>query len=224
MEILVTGDLHNEFSVLNSIISSKKPDLVICCGDFGFWPGKSWAEPFSNIKPQGSTILWCDGNHEDHWALKERESDEIVPNVIYMPRGSTYDLPDGRRILFMGGAYSIDKHMRIEGDTWFPEETITQSDFNNLPEGKVDIFITHTCPVELVNDLRRGYPNKGMEPSNQALTELWKMYKPDLWFFGHWHQYGEYNLETTKCYSLGAPGYGYRWFMWLPDKKMEGEK
>lgn len=202
------------------MIARRRPDLVICCGDFGYWPKfvTSWARPFSDIKLQtAEKLLWCDGNHEDFWSLAKRESDEIEPGIIYMPRGSTYTLPDGRVILFMGGALSIDKDLRILGKNWFPEETITQKDFENLPDGRVDIFITHTCPVELVNDLKVGYPEKGLEPSNYALSELWKAYKPDLWFFGHWHQYGEYKIMGTKCYALSAPGFGDRWWMWLPE-------
>jgi hypothetical protein len=102
---------------------------------------------------------------------------------------------------------------------WFPEEIITQKDFQNLPDIKVDIFITHTCPSELVPDLKLRYPDKGEEPSNHALSELWKIYKPSLWFFGHWHQYGEYKMMGTQCYALSAPGFGDRWWMWLPKRR-----
>ena len=225
MRTLITGDVHNNFGLLNDLINKKKPDGVICCGDFGYWPKfvnrTGGTQPLSSIKLQGAEwIRWCDGNHEDFWSLAQREKDEMEPGIFYMPRGSTFTLPDGRVILFMGGAYSIDKAWRKIGIDWFPEETITQKDLMDLPDVEVDIFITHTCPSELVNDLRKGYPDKGEEPSNHALSELWKMYKPKLWFFGHWHQYGEYKMMGTKCYALSAPGYGFpgRWWMWLPEK------
>ena len=223
MRTLITGDVHNKFGDLNSLISKKRPDNVICCGDFGYWPkfnASGGSQPLSKIKLQGAEWLrWCDGNHEDFWSLAQRDQDEIEPGIIYQPRGSTYKLPDGRTILFMGGADSIDKLYRKIGIDWFPEEVITQKDFMNLPDVNVDIFITHTCPVELVNDLKVNYPEKGMEPSNHALSELWKIYKPDLWFFGHWHQYGEYKMMGTQCYALSAPGFGDRWWMWLPEKR-----
>jgi len=222
MKVLVVGDVHNEFGLLNRLINKKKPDLVICCGDFGYWPKFVYSErinPLSDIKLQScKKLLWVDGNHEDFWSLKTRESDEIEPGIIYMPRGSTYTLPDGRNILFMGGALSIDKHMRRIGVDWFPEETITQKDFHNLPDKKIDIFITHTCPVELTEKLKFKHPLKGLEPSNYALSELWKIYKPKLWFFGHWHIYSETKLENTKCYGLAAINYDDRWYMWLPEK------
>ena len=214
---IVTGDIHNEFGRLNELINKKRPELVMCCGDFGFWPKVPWGAPLSNIRTQGAEILWCDGNHEDHWSLRDRTTDELAPDIHYMPRGSTLTLNDGRTIMFMGGAHSIDKMHRREGVDWFPEEIITQRDLYNLPDIKVDIFITHTCPVELVNDMKKFYTGKDVEPSNWALSELWKIYKPDLWFFGHWHKYLEGTLFGTKWYALSSPGFGDRWWMYLPD-------
>lgn len=232
MKTLITGDVHNEFGELNQLINKKKPDNIICCGDFGYWPKfnnhpKHPTQAFSSIKLQGAEWLrWCEGNHEDFWELKKRESDEIEPGIIYMPRGSTYTLPDGRVMMFMGGGRSVDKHARKLGIDWFPEEEITQSDLNDLPDIDVDIFITHTCPVELVPKLGKKYMQasgmgKPEEPSNYALTALWEHYQPDLWFFGHWHQYGEYMLEKTHCYALSAPGFGDRWWIWLPERRKE---
>ncbi|MCF8019867.1 MAG: metallophosphoesterase [Vallitaleaceae bacterium] len=219
-KIIITGDIHMEFGRLNELINKKKPDLIICCGDFGYWPHVKWGEPLTNIKLQGTDkVLWCDGNHEDHWALQQRETDELAPGIIYMPRGSTYTLDDGRTIMFMGGADSIDKQWRTIGIDWFPEEIITYKDLEGLPDIKVDIFITHTCPNELVLDLIKHYPEKNYEPSNQALSELWSRYKPDLWFFGHWHHYKELKMMETRCYALSAPGFGDRWWMWLSDSK-----
>jgi predicted phosphodiesterase len=221
MKTLIVGDVHNYFNRLNILINKKKPDQIFACGDFGYWPRIAGGsiKPLSDIKLQTAKELrWCDGNHEDHWSLMNRETDEFEPGIIYQPRGSTYKLPDGRVVMFMGGADSIDKGVRMIGFDWFPNETISYKDMENLPDVDVDIFITHTCPVELVHDLKVNYPEKNLEPSNYALSELWKLYKPDLWFFGHWHQYLESDLFGTKCYCLSAPGFGDRWWMWLPEK------
>ncbi len=214
---IVVGDIHGEFKKLNELINKKRPELIICCGDFGFWPNFSSGTFLKDIKLQGAKLLWIDGNHEDHWSLKERTTDELAPNIFYMPRGSTYKLDDGRTIMFMGGAHSIDKHLRREGVDWFPEETITQKDLYDLPQVKVDIFITHTCPAELVHDMIQFNSFKDMEPSNRALSELWKIYKPDLWLFGHWHIYKEGMLLGTKWHVLSHPGEGGKWWMYLPD-------
>ena len=207
-----------EFGALNDLINKKHPDMIICCGDFGYWPNVSWGAPLSNIKLQGTKkILWCDGNHEDHWRLKERKSDEMEPGIIYMPRGSVYTLEDGRTIMFMGGADSIDKQHRTEGVSWFSEEVITQKDLYNLPDIKIDIFITHTCPKELVPEMLKYDDRKTNDPSNEALSALWQIYKPKLWFFGHWHVCKSGMLGETKWQALGAPRLGSKWWMYLSD-------
>ena len=221
MKVLIVGDIHNDFGQLNILINKKKPDIVICCGDFGYWPDIKGCKSLTDIKLQGcEKILWCDGNHENHWALNERKTNEMEPGIIYMPRGSTYTLPDGRVIMFMGGAHSIDKNMRTVGHDWFPEETITQKDMYNLPDVNVDIFITHTCPADLVKELSVYYPGKSYEPSNQALSTLWDIYKPDLWYFGHWHVFREGLLyNKTKWTVLSYPKSTDRWWTWLPEKE-----
>lgn len=220
MKILIVGDIHNEFGKLNTLLNKKKPDLVLSVGDFGFWPGEKGCEELSKIKlpNKNSKLLWCDGNHENFWELKKRTSDEIEPGIIYMPRGSTYTLPDGKVVMFMGGARSIDKHLRKFGIDWFPEETISYNDMQGLPDVKVDIFITHTCPAELVPTLVKYYSGKDLEPSNQALSQLWEIYKPTTWILGHWHKYLPIKLNDTQFYCLSAPGFGDRWWMWLPEK------
>lgn len=213
--VIITGDIHGNFEYLNKLINKfkYKLDLIICCGDFGYWPSSS--TPL-NIESQGVTILWCDGNHEDHWAIHKLSDNEITKNVFYMPRGSTYKLRDGRTILFMGGAASIDKQYRTLGIDWFPEETISQKDMMDLPNIKIDIFITHTCPKELHSLMLDEEPNYINDPSIYALSTLWQIYKPPLWFFGHWHQYNEGDLENTKWYSLSCVDSNSKWWMWLP--------
>lgn len=221
-KIMIVGDVHGEFGELNKLINSKKPDMIIACGDFGYWPNHKC--DLTTIKLQGTKLLlWVDGNHEDFWALKDRKSDEIVPGIIYMPRGSTYTLEDGRNILFMGGAHSIDKIYRTVGIDWFPEETINQSDMMNLPDMKIDIFITHTCPYELVPIMIKYYSGKDYEPSNQALSQLWDIYKPDLWYFGHWHKYLTGTLyDKTKWTALSMSRWpNGRWWCWLPEKEIK---
>ena len=220
MKTLIVGDVHGYFGDLNALINKKRPDLVICCGDFGYWPNFDGIN-FDDIKPQGTEILWCDGNHEDHWSLRDRKTDELVKDVHYMPRGSMFTLSDGRTILFMGGGDSIDKNMRKIGVDWFPEEVIRQKDIENLPDIKIDIVVSHTCPLELVGEMR-GYREKSVEPSNHALSYVLEKYHPDLWFYGHWHVYKDTYLRDTRFIALSClptyMGYG-RWWIEL-DKDM----
>jgi Icc-related predicted phosphoesterase len=219
MKILITGDIHNEFGKLNELINKKKPDITICCGDFGYWPKVPWGTPLENIKTQGSKVLWCDGNHEDHWSLRDRKKDEMVPNVIYMPRGSCYKLPDGRNIMFFGGADSIDKNLRKVGVDWFPEEVATQKEVYDLPDVKVDIMITHTCPECVERDMIPYNQEKLGDPTPKALQYLKEKYNPPLWYYGHWHIYKEIDHFGTHFTALGTCSYSHhRWWIWLPER------
>ena len=51
-------------------------------------------------------------------------------SVFYAIRGEIYEI-NGKNILTLGGADSIDKHLRIKDVDWWEQESITQKDFNN---------------------------------------------------------------------------------------------
>jgi hypothetical protein len=237
MKILVIGDTHMMWSLLNKLINRKRPDMVIIAGDFGYWPsehGKIYLSPVEKlqgkkgkpfnwygIKNRLSTgelipIHWCDGNHEDHWQLQYRESDEIMPGVFYQPRGSTLTLPDGRTILFMGGAHSIDKSVRTLGVDWFPDEVIKYHDFENLPDKKIDIVVSHTCPKQFLPYLGKTDWGKTTDPSVVALGQIFEMYNPKLWYFGHWHIFKTGFTYMTRWYALNHSTRPGHW-VWLPD-------
>ena len=192
-KILVVGDVHAEFGVLNTLINKKKPTIVLQCGDFGYWPD---IKAYPKV-PDACKLYWCDGNHEHFWSLKERKSDEVWPNVFYMKRGSTLTLPDGRTVLFLGGAKSIDKEYRTYGQDWFEEEEISMNDITQIDRNqKIDIIISHTCPVEFMKYTEDGRVN---DWSRKALSHVRQMFNPLLWYFGHWH-----------CYDTGFT-LGCRW-------------
>ena len=89
----------------------------------------------------------------------------------------------------------------------------------NLPDVKVDILISHTCSLELLPEMLKLNPFKTKDPSNDALSEVWKQYKPNLWYFGHWHLNKKGMLENTSWQCLGAPGFNTKWWEWLPSQE-----
>jgi len=225
MKTLMVGDLHGLYGYLNEVIKQEQPDLIMQCGDFGFFPMiEKYAGRQSDINTTQTQVRFCDGNHDDHWNLRKLKNLSIFPNVIYQPRGSVYRLPDGRNVLFMGGGNSIDRYRRTIGIDWWPEEIITQSNFKNLPEEDIDIFVTHTCSHELYDNfiqdgLGGSYsPRKDADPSYTALSQLWKIYKPAQWFFGHFHINMSGTYEGTRWQCLSAPMIGSgMWWMELTD-------
>ena len=213
--IMVIGDVHGRFGDMNSLLNKKKPEIVLQLGDFGYWPRfANHVDKFGNkikiTEPKAgkAKIYWCDGNHEDHHSLKNAPLDgQLWPNVFYQRRGSTITLPDGRVVLFMGGAESVDKQYRTEGKTWFPEESITQADIDAIPTGKIDIIVSHTCPMEFeMQSMFGNHPERG---SRMALSIILEKVQPKEWFFGHWHQrvVGDYyGIRWTALNMLMEPG------------------
>jgi len=219
--IIICGDIHGYWSLLNQLISKKKPDIILACGDFGYFPNlDDYTTNHHNIKSNNTKIYWCDGNHEDHWSLeklRKKKISEITPNVYYMKRGSVLQLDDGRNVLFMGGADSIDKRVRTLGYDWFPDEIITQRDIENLPDINIDIVISHTCP-SIVNGalMKRGvFIEKFKDPSQEALTYIWEKYTPKLWYFGHFHTHLITNNGYTTFTALNYAGSSGRWWIYL---------
>ena len=218
--IIVMGDVHGDWGSLNEVLNSH-PNIamVLQCGDFGWWPrvsSKYLPRPIA-IKNKKVKILWCDGNHEDFEEIKQFKDSEILPNVFYMERGSIAELPDKRKILFIGGGLSIDRKDRIQrsGDYgWFEEETISQKDIEELPDEKIDIVISHTAPesFKLID-----YHNDGLypkDPSRKALDYVLEKYRPKLWYFGHMHKFQMGKYKDCTWIGLSAAGFGDRW--WIP--------
>jgi len=198
--IYVVGDVHAEFPAFNKMIKETSPDIILQCGDFGWWPhkhnlagfiGKTKLFDQYGIRNGDTKIYWCDGNHENHDDLRllvdkhGRVPIEVMPNVFYCPRGSTLVI-NNKTYLFFGGATSIDKCMRIPGDSWWSGENITNDDLDSLPDIRVDVVITHAAPkyfkFNKIIDSDRDF-------NRNALNFLFDKYKPNFWYFGHYHLY-----------------------------------
>jgi len=210
--IIVVGDVHADYSSLNQFINRQQPTLLIACGDFGFWP--KFRPPLHDLKPGDCKVLFAEGNHEDYASLPDtRSPTEVMPGLTWQPRGSTHVLPDGRTILFMGGAASIDREFRTKGENvseagWFEREIIDASDMAALPDCKVDIVISHTCPAEFPIPLNLSPCN---DPSRWRLSSVLDRYRPKLWYFGHFHVHCFGQAIGCRWRGLPCLGDPYGW-------------
>lgn len=234
MKIIVCGDIHCDWPPLNKLINKKKPDIILQCGDYGWWPHlngnrlglsrKRWNQFGVKNHQNGvrTKIFWCPGNHENWDSIDEFGGKvfEIQDDIFCCPFGHTMELPTGETVLFAGGADSIDKLGRIEGHSWWPQELISQEEMDNLPDVKVDIVISHTVPRTFMGIFQaqfRGHVKSygPHDPSTFALDLVFEKYRPKKWFSGHFHQHmvGEY--LGCKWVGLDMPGHGGRWWIEL---------
>lgn len=163
--IYVTGDLHGDFSALESFACSEdgknltKKDYVIVLGDFGIWP-----EKMEEIKALSDklnyTLLFLDGNHEHHPLLQTFRQEQLFGGLVHnvfgtyhLCRGGIYIIPtqDGNvTIAVCGGGDSRDKDQRINNVDWFVQEKISEFDVDTLLDNaavynmQVDYFLSHS--------------------------------------------------------------------------------
>ena len=145
--IWITGDCHAEFNRFSTkrFLSQKgmtKDDFVIICGDFaGIWDYKIssneeqyWLDWLNN-KP--FTILFVDGNHENHERLKQFPrvkfhggmAHKIRDNIYHLMRGYVFEF-EGKKFFTFGGAQSHDIQDGILYIKDYESLTATVDDYN----------------------------------------------------------------------------------------------
>jgi hypothetical protein len=203
MRILFVGDLHgNTEAGVNAVNQAivQEAEVIVQVGDFGYWPAFDHSQRFiealeRELVDNDVLLFFADGNHEDHRFLPQGDNLNLVAeNIWHVPRGLDVELDD-TRLLFFGGARSVDRYYREAGVTWFEEEMPTEEQFDRAmltaQRNKIDIVVSHDCPVETG---LRGVPWT-LEPDIIAdnrimrgyLREILLTYRPRHWFCGHWH-------------------------------------
>jgi hypothetical protein len=140
-------------------------------------------------------------------AIDATKTVELAPGCFYVVRGTTIDL-DGKSHLFFGGAESIDKEMRVEGVSWYPEETPSAGEFQQFFDSMVaaapEIVITHDAP--LCVELDR--PGRDTQPTPRNLQNALKHseHVPARWYFGHHHVLKSWVIDNIDFHCCGLHG------------------
>ena len=208
--IYFKGDTHGGYRDIIKFCNRQhllRTDVIIILGDAGYnyYGGERDAEAklhLSHVKP---TILCIHGNHEirpaniPSYKMKEWNGgivwyEEEYPNLLFAKDGEIYIL-NGLNYLAIGGAYSVDKHLRLRrGAGWWedeqPSDEIKRYVEEQIRAHKVDVILSHTCP-------RKYIPTEVFLPMvDQSTvdnsTEIWldnieEAVNYKAWFCGHWH-------------------------------------
>lgn len=218
MKVLFAGDWHagTEFGQATiDLAADRGIDRIIQVGDFGYWPrieqGAAFLEAVSaHAVRRGVSIWFCDGNHEDHDSLphdSQVDPLEVAASIHWVPRGTVLDWA-GKRLLFFGGAVSIDQDSRTAGWTWFTSEIPSPAAWHRaMHAGPVDIVVAH--------DTVPGMPVRGLPPLSipwsarrrardhrNSLADLRDAVTPAVWVHGHWHQRATARISGTRFESL----------------------
>lgn len=242
MTIYLTGDTHGsvgEFKdVINQIDNPTEDDVIIVCGDASLEYGKY---DMSSCKKAMAKFpgewLILRGNHDsrywrkhtvnipdglapcDGWNFSE-DFGEITlyqkkyPNIHYIDdTGGIYTI-DGYNILFIPGAYSVDRGYRlVNGLPYEFEEELSLDEFQNLHKlvlankNNIDFLVAHTYPKSVEPKLEYLFMANVNQSSVSKRTEEWlDIFRNDIGdrlkhtFFGHMHDSKELDEKTTMLY------------------------
>jgi hypothetical protein len=223
MTILYAGDIHGNVSAAASLdAKAKQLDAVavVQCGDFGyFWPGQHKLQQYFEKRERqgkaGTPWYFCDGNHEQfprldfEWHQKgQPDVVELAKNVFHVRRGVALEI-GGIKHVFCGGATSIDKHMRLQGESWWAEEEPTAEEylrfFDAIQIHKPDVIVTHEAPsfVPLYKSARKNDP---VAHNLQRILTL-SDHRPKRWYFGHHHILSSWStVADVVFFSCGLEG------------------
>ncbi len=208
----ITGDAHGRFGRIADFcrrFQTGKEDVMIILGDAGInYSGGALdirKKEFLDALP--ITIFAIHGNHEQRpqnvegyqekrWRGGLVYQEEKYPSLLFAKDGEVFDL-DGRQTIVIGGAYSIDKMVRLMyGDGWWPDEQPsdeTKSGVESRLEQlgwKVDVVLSHTAPLKyepveaFLNGVDQSQVDQSME---QWLDRLEDRLDYGKWYCGHFH-------------------------------------
>ena len=172
------GDVHGNWKKYKKIIN--ECDTSIQVGDFGVGFSGHSNPPYDSMKKGNHRFIR--GNHDNPSVCKKHPcwiaDGEIIHNNIFC----------------IGGAKSIDAHLRTEGLNWWSDEELSYVQFLKLCDDyekhKPSVIVSHEMPESLTYivcskcNLTK-YDDKSV--TRQFLDNILEIHKPDLFIHGHWH-------------------------------------
>lgn len=217
MHFYITGDCHGDFRRIEIFCQENettKEDVMIILGDAGinYYLNHKDYELKKQLSDMNITLFCVHGNHEARpWETGTYEEvewngglvyvEEEFSNILFAKDGEIYNF-NGRKVIVIGGAYSVDKFYRIyHGLQWFdteqPNGTIKKYVEAQLERvnWEVDIVLSHTVPID-AEPVWAFIP--GLDQSRvDKTTEHWLQEIHDKLEFSEWYA-GHYHVESEE--------------------------
>lgn len=208
----ITGDKHGYmkcFKPFSDKFDTDLSDIMIILGDAGL---NYYLDTYDiltkdELKYVPMTFFCVHGNHEERpyniegYKLVDFKGakayvEDLFPNIYFAKDGEIYDF-DGKKVICIGGAYSVDKYYRLEnGYNWFESEqpndeikTYVEQQLNKV-DWKIDYVFTHTCPTRVIptDMFIKGIDQSMVDNSTEEwLNTIEQKLDYSKWFCGHWH-------------------------------------
>lgn len=232
MSVYITGDKHGDYADIKRFCkeqhTSKQTDTLIVLGDHGtrFCPDsdEQTVNTLNFLDSLPIRFVLIHGNHDRRITYRNRHIvkkyidydgiagtfyiDVRYPSILYAEEWGSYHIA-GHPAFIIGGAYSIDKSMRLAKEKtgefdyplWFKDEQLTANErslakadysaFVSLHPNNNILLLTHTCPLSFVPVV----PFKDSDLTTETFLDEIAAYlspsSPDRpwshWYCGHWH-------------------------------------
>lgn len=215
--LLVMGDTHSlekTFDVLHKIEQRGGfPDLpfvLVLLGDCGAIcrPKETVSMYCAHISDVlnkvGGKLLMIRGNHDNPWFF----GGEFTPtpmateNAVFFIKDHTVLNIDYKRVVFVGGSYSMDYDIRTPGYSYFTDELPVPPPPHTT---NADIVLAHQLPgsmaplivrdIETARGLTYAPPAElqtMIDTSNATMQLVLETYQPKKWYCGHYHHRANY--------------------------------
>ncbi len=232
VKVAFVGDTHGQIRDAQFAVdfaNREGADLIIQLGDFGYDFStdfmKQWV--LANMP-----VYFLRGNHDSTGWIRSRNGNrltvdpksdggpvEVADNVHYLPDGARLKIGDSR-VAVLGGAVSIDRHMRVDGVSWWHDETTSMqavADLVNVnvfahmqtaPES-VDVMLCHDCPTgpKQLDAHLDGYKSDPASDGNRKLLRhAFDHLKPSQVWHGHFHYRYKEECDGATFHGLGMSG------------------
>lgn len=220
---MLAGDWHGNKIWAERVIRHAERmgvDTILQLGDFGYWSDEPITRRYLTtiddmLGQRGMRLFWIDGNHEDHSRTAEWHDPARHANVRYLGRGFRWNWW-GLTWMSVGGAMSVDKRYRVEGESWWPQEVLSDDDVEHASRaGDVHVIVSHDCPrgvdipgvgPDTKGGVRGDWPKDILaeaQAHRDKLAAICHATKPEWLFHGHYHIPYAGNLAATSVVGLG---------------------
>ena len=225
--IYITGDKHANFREVFHFCyenDTSLDDILIVLGDSGinYYGNEKDYMLKKNLIQYPITFFCIHGNHEErpeniksYKTKKFHEGivyyEEDYPNILFAKDGEIYNF-NNKKVLVIGGAYSVDKYFRLtRGYNWYESEQPSEETKNKVKSiltnlnNKIDIILSHTCPYKYLprEMFLEGIDQSTVDNSTEYfLDEIEESTDYNLWYCGHYHTDKEINKIVFMFHKI----------------------
>jgi len=230
--MLFVGDVHGKWGELEAKLRrlEVRGETIVQVGDFGVGfggPSGRMSERTGLVRLDAflagtdNTLLAIRGNHDDPAYFQGGGKHAGDYDRIRFVADYTVDVVAGRKILFVGGAVSIDRRERRAGRSYWPDEGFRLDEQALVAADLTGLWtvVTHSAPPfvhpvvssegsPLVQSFAQRDPTLLTEVNDER-DDLRRLYDlvvarshPAAWLYGHFHSHATADIGETRFVLL----------------------